>query len=307
MKKIVVALALLTFVITGCGKTAETVDYAYEASTDAVNETAEISLESTEETTNEALEEVVEEATKASTLEEKETAAEASTSSTLDENKAKVEDTSSTKATTEEKEAEKVEQSTTAGNEEKAEEQAKEQETTPQKIDYGRILYVGDSRSVDLFDQYAEEVRAANYNGITVYCKNACQLSYMEGAVGEVGMDGFDTLVSWMGCNDYGNFAKYEPFYNNILAQGKKLIVCTVGPTDDNCLDEEDRYYYDNARELEYNAALVNWANNNGVKVIDLYSYITSHDSVYVDPADGIHYQPQPTTELWSVILANLN
>lgn len=296
MKKIVVALALLTFIITGCGKTAETVDYAYEASTNAVNEEiVEISVESTEE------------ATEATTVEEKETAAEASTSSTLDENKAKVENTSSTKATTEEKEAEKVEQSTTAGNEEKAEEQAKEQETTPQKIDYGRILYVGDSRSVDLFDQYAEEVRAANYNGITVYCKNACQLSYMEGAVGEVGMDGFDTLVSWMGCNDYGNFAKYEPFYNNILAQGKKLIVCTVGPTDDNCLDEEDRYYYDNARELEYNAALVSWANSNGVKVIDLYSYITSHDSVYVDPADGIHYQPQPTTELWSVILANLN
>ncbi len=296
MKKMVVALALLTFIITGCGQTAEIVDYAYETSTDAVNETAEISLESTEETTNEALEEVVEEATKASTLEEKETAAEASTVLTKEETKVEQSATVTSQP-----------ENTTSGNEEKAEEQAKEQETTPQKIDYGRILYVGDSRSVDLFDQYAEEVRAANYDGITVYCKNACQLSYMEGAVGEVGMDGFDTLVSWMGCNDYGNFAKYEPFYNNILAQGKKLIVCTVGPTDDNCLDEEDRYYYDNARELEYNAALVNWANNNGVKVIDLYSYITSHDSVYVDPADGIHYQPQPTTELWSVILANLN
>ena len=125
-------------------------------------------------------------------------------------------------------------------------------------------------------------------------------------AVQEFGFDNFDTLVSWMGCNDYGNFAKYEPFYNLVLASGKNLVVCTVGPTDDTSLDEEDNTNYLNARELEYNAALRNWAGAHNIKVIDLYSFINSNDSVYIDPADGIHYQLQPTTVIWQQILNSL-
>ncbi len=176
----------------------------------------------------------------------------------------------------------------------------------PQKVDYGRILFAGDSRTVDMFDGGTDEIRKAVYDGITVYCKDACQLDYMEGAVSDFGMDNFDTLVSWMGCNDYGNFAKYIPFYENILASGKKLVLCTVGPTDDNSLDEEDKPNYYNQREIEYNAALASWANGKGIKVIDVYSYINSNSDIYLDPVDGIHYQPQPTTAIWRYILSSL-
>jgi hypothetical protein len=176
----------------------------------------------------------------------------------------------------------------------------------PQVTDYGRILFVGDSRTVDMFDGGAEEIRRGVYNDITVYCRNACQLDYMVSAVQEYGFDNFDTLVSWMGCNDYGNFAKYEPFYDLVLANGKKLVLCTVGPTDDNSLDSEDIPNYLNAREIEYNAALNQWAAAHSIYVVDLYSYICSTDSVYIDPADGIHYQNQPTTVIWQKILSSI-
>lgn len=176
----------------------------------------------------------------------------------------------------------------------------------PQKVDYGKILFAGDSRTVDMFDGGTDEIRNVVYNNITVYCKDACQLDYMQGAVSDFGIENFDTLVSWMGCNDYGNFAKYEPFYDDILANGKKLVLCTVGPTDDEHLDIEDKGNYDNARELEYNAALKVYAKKKGIKVIDVYAYIESNPNVYLDPADGIHYQPQPTTAIWNYILSNL-
>ena len=109
-----------------------------------------------------------------------------------------------------------------------------------------------------------------------------------------------------MGCNDDGNFSNYEVHYNGLLNEGKRLIVCTVGPTNDDCLAEWDRGYYDNAREIEFNASLVNWANQHGVKVIDLYSYLISTGDVYLNPADGIHYLPQPTTVIWNKILSQL-
>jgi hypothetical protein len=176
----------------------------------------------------------------------------------------------------------------------------------PQVTDYGRILFVGDSRTVDMFDGGADEIRRGVYNDITVYCRNACQLDYMVSAVQEYGFDNFDTLVSWMGCNDYGNFAKYEPFYDLVLANGKKLVLCTVGPTDDNSLDSEDIPNYLNAREIEYNAALNQWATAHSIYVVDLYSYISNTDSVYIDPADGIHYQNQPTTGILQKILSSI-
>ncbi|SFB83541.1 SGNH/GDSL hydrolase family protein [Butyrivibrio sp. YAB3001] len=175
------------------------------------------------------------------------------------------------------------------------------------KIDYGRIMFAGDSRSVDMFNGGTNELWDEEHDGIRVFCKDACQSDYMVTAASCLGYDNFDTLISWMGCNDYGNFAPYEAYYNSLLQQGKKLIVCTVGPTEDSYLSNDfDRTNYNNDRQKNFNNALINWANNNGVKVIDLYSYIVSHDSIYIDPADGIHYQPQPTTELWNVILNSI-
>ena len=185
-------------------------------------------------------------------------------------------------------------------NQENAAEPQPQQETapsTPQKPDYGRIIFTGDSRTVDMFYADRNEIWGESFDGIPVYCRDACQSDYMINAVNSYGMDNFDTLVTWMGCNDYGNFSPYESFYNTLLQQGKNIVVCTVGPTDNNTLANDfDREYYTNERQIAYNSSLINWANSNNVKIIDLYSYISGNGNLYINPEDGIHYMPQPTT-----------
>lgn len=189
-------------------------------------------------------------------------------------------------------------------------EQATSQDTpqvVPQKPDYGRIIFTGDSRTVDMFYSDRNEIWGESFDGIPVYCRDACQSDYMINAVNSYGMDNFDTLVTWMGCNDYGNFSPYESFYNNLLQQGKNIVVCTVGPTDNNTLANDfDREYYTNERQIAYNSSLISWANSNNVKIIDLYTYISGNGNLYINPEDGIHYMPQPTTDIWNYILAQI-
>ncbi|WP_029233249.1 SGNH/GDSL hydrolase family protein [Butyrivibrio sp. VCB2006] len=181
------------------------------------------------------------------------------------------------------------------------------QTSAPRTVDYGRIIFTGDSRTVDMFYSDRNEIWGESHDGIPVFCRDACQSDYMMNAVNSYGWDNFDTLVTWMGCNDYGNFSPYESFYNSLLANGKQIVVCTVGPTDNNTLANDfDREYYTNERQQAYNSALINWASNNGVKVIDLYSYIAGNGNLYISPEDGIHYHPQPTTEIWNYILSSL-
>ena len=229
------------------------------------------------------------------------------------ETTAKAAEESSKEASTEATSA-SSEAATEASSEAAAEATSAEQQTetaaaeTDKKTEgYGRILFVGDSRTVDMFSAEAEEIRGGVYNGIPVYCKNGCKYQYMVDAVNEYGMDNFDTLVSWMGCNDFGEFSPYGPYYDQLIAAGKQVVVCTVGPTQDEyLLDDMDWYYYPNANQIKFNNSLVSWANSKGVKIIDLYTYISNSSTVNLDPNDGIHYLPQPTTELWSVIRGSL-
>ncbi len=178
---------------------------------------------------------------------------------------------------------------------------------TPKQNGYGRILFVGDSRTVDMFTGDSNEVIGQNKDGITVYCRDGAAFRDVTPWVESCGMDNFDTLVTWMGCNSFGDFSEYGPYYDSLLAKGKTIVVCTVGPTVDECLlIDEDYLYYPNANQIRYNNSLVAWANERGVKIIDLYSYISNSSTVTVSETDGIHYFPQPTTELWNYIRANL-
>lgn len=186
-------------------------------------------------------------------------------------------------------------------------ESAEAKKAAPAVQGYGRMVFVGDSRSVDMFSADVNEISGETYNGITVFCIDGGNYDDMVNYISGYGTDNFDTLVSWMGCNDFGNFSQYGPYYDQLLAQGKQIVVCTVGPTKDECLlDDMDWYYYPNSNQINYNNSLVSWANSKGVKVIDLYSYISGSSTISVVPTDGIHYLPQPTTELWSVITSSL-
>ena len=169
--------------------------------------------------------------------------------------------------------------------------------------DNGRILFIGDSRTIDMFYDSDDELSRFEADGITVYARHGYGYSYMVDVVNQFGMDNFDTLVTWMGANDHGDFTNYGNYYNEILNAGKNLIVCTVGPTKDECLEEEDRPYYSNDNMTGFNYGLVTWAADHGVRIIDTYNYIAGN--IEIDP-DGVHYLPRPTTAIWNYILSSL-
>ncbi|MCR4596556.1 MAG: SGNH/GDSL hydrolase family protein [Lachnospiraceae bacterium] len=167
-----------------------------------------------------------------------------------------------------------------------------------------RILFIGDSRTIDMFADSDDELIEMQSDGIVIYARHGFGYDYMVETVTNYGADNFDVLVTWMGANDHGDFSRYNNFYNELLSKGKKIIVCTVGPTQDDNLAEWDHPDYENSNMIKYNTALQKWAADNGVKVIDLYSYISSN--VQIDPADGIHYTPRPTTSIWEYICNNI-
>ncbi len=171
-------------------------------------------------------------------------------------------------------------------------------------VDLGRILFVGDSRTIDMFADSDETVWGQSHDDITVYAGHGMGFDFMQGAINDCGHENFDTLVTWMGANDRGDFSIYRSYYDELIGEGKTIIVCTVGPTQDDDLAEWDHPDYENSNMTKYNSELQKWASQNGVKVIDLYSYISSN--VQIDPADGIHYTPRPTTSIWAYILEQL-
>ena len=172
-----------------------------------------------------------------------------------------------------------------------------------EEIDRGRILFLGDSRTVDMFSDLADHIDGRVEDNIVVYAWNARGYDYMAKTVDEYGHENFDTLVSFMGANDRGYFAPYANYYVTLLQEGKQLVLCTVGPTETEWLSEADSPSYGNEKMLAYNADLLEFAIVYNVPVIDTYGFIVEH--IEIDP-DGIHYLPRPTTELWEFILSNL-
>ena len=172
---------------------------------------------------------------------------------------------------------------------------------TPTPSGNGRILFIGDSRTIDMFADSDDTISGAVIDGITVYAAHGRGYDYLTGVINDYGIDSFDTLITWMGANDAGDFSRYAGYYESILAAGKRLVLCTVGPTNDNTLAEWDHPDYENEKMTNYNSSLVSWAQQHGVNVIDLYSFIASN--VQIDDADGIHYLPRPTGSIWAYIL----
>ena len=167
-----------------------------------------------------------------------------------------------------------------------------------------RILFVGDSRTIDMFDDSDEPVDGRVIDGILVYAKHGHGYEYLMSVVeNEVGIDNFDTIITWMGANDRGYFDTYGIYYDALLELGKEVIVCTIGPTDNTHLTEGDSGTYTDELMQSFNNDLVTWAEERQVKIIDLYSFILQNDEITIDEVDGIHYLPRPTTQIWSHIL----
>ncbi len=318
MKKICTFLLIMTmgFSLIACGKKASDEAGSAEAVAQVEITNAEEAADKGEDANNT---EAAGDSSKDSSAEEKSTDAAVDDSSKDSAVAEKSTEAASKEAGTTEKSTEAVSSDANpdaaakdAEKEEQAAEEApaqtpEETPKAPQTLGYGRIIFTGDSRTVDMFSADVDEIYGGVYNNIPVFCRDGCKFQYMVDAINSYGLDNFDTLVTWMGCNDFGNFSQYGPYYDQLLAAGKQIVVCTVGPTQDEyLLDDMDWYYYPNSNQINYNNALVSWANSRGVKVIDMYSYINNSSTVTVNQQDGIHYDPKPTTELWNYIIANL-
>lgn len=190
--------------------------------------------------------------------------------------------------------------------EESAEEQEEQEEPEKPKP---HILFVGDSRTIDMFYDNDDMIWGQIHNGVEVYAGHGLGFDFMLEAVNDYGTENFDTLVTWMGANDRGDFSRYRDYYDGLIADGKTIVVCTVGPCDDDHLAEWDHPYYEDSNMVRINKDMVEWASKKGIAYIDMYAYIRSliPDSLTIDEADGIHYSPRPTRVLWEHILGELN
>ena len=169
-----------------------------------------------------------------------------------------------------------------------------------------RTIFVGDSRTVDMFYKNKTKINNKNIDGLRVYAKDGARFPFLKKTINKVGLKNFDTLVVWMGANDGGDFSKYKKYYNWLLKKKKKIVVLSVGPTCDENLYERRKFRYKNANIIEFNSQLHMWASSRNVKYVDLYSYINSSSCITLDPEDGLHYIPKPTKTLWNYILKKI-
>jgi hypothetical protein len=295
-KRFVAALIISLAILTGCGRNAES-DAALEASSafaasdfesifEALEPTEEASMEDSAESASSASSETSTAATEASTA-----ATEASTAAT------EASSASSEASSSSEKASEKSSEAASGASSAETEQPA----PAPKK-DYGRIIFIGDSRTVDIFDSQGYEVYDKNVNGVRVFAENGKGYDYMMIMINR--FDGsYETVVTWLGCNDHGNIEKYKKAYQDLLDKGINLVICNVGPTVDENLDEGDSVNYPNRNMVSFNEQIGAWAREHNVKVIDMYSYVNSH--MTVDP-DGIHFSPKEDMSTWNYIMNSL-
>ena len=84
-----------------------------------------------------------------------------------------------------------------------------------------RILFVGDSRTVDMFSAKKTQIRGKVYNNIRVYCKDGGNYSFLVWALNDANIKKYDVIVTWMGANDRGDFSRYQKLYNKLRRMGK--------------------------------------------------------------------------------------
>ncbi len=183
--------------------------------------------------------------------------------------------------------------------------QAKKISYTTKTVTNARVLFIGDSRTVDMFSGKKTKLKGKVKNNITVYALDGADCADMVQILDDVDLDDYDVVVTWMGTNDKGDFSSYIEPYNRLRKRGIKLILCTVGFTDTSKIeDEEDIEFYSNDLVKQYNSALKKYAQKNGIGIIDLYKYTEHH--IRIQSHNGIHYSPKPTKKLWNYIVKKL-
>ncbi|WP_408072164.1 hypothetical protein [Butyrivibrio sp. JL13D10] len=162
-----------------------------------------------------------------------------------------------------------------------------------------KVLFIGDSRTVDMFSATRHEIKGEVYNNITVYARDGATMGFRKETLKKVNLEDYDLVVSWMGANEHGHFERYSSYYKKLMKKNVKLVLCTIGYSDDGKLgDLGDCLYYNNGIMLNYNKMLNKWAKKNHVKTIDLYSYTRHH--IRARENNGVHYVHSQKENLWN-------
>ena len=179
---------------------------------------------------------------------------------------------------------------------------------TEQTIDENlKVLFIGDSRTVDMFSAKKSEINGKVYDNITVYARDGATYGYFKSILKKVNLKNYDVVVSWMGANDHGHFEKYSSYYKKLNKKKNiHLILCTLGYSDNSKLgDIGDCLYYNDGIMQRFNQGLTKWAKKNKVETINLYSYTKKH--IAARENNGVHYVPSPTVELWDYTVLQIN
>ncbi len=169
-----------------------------------------------------------------------------------------------------------------------------------------KVLFIGDSRTVDMFSAEKSQIRGQVYNNITVYAMDGADYGDLKRMLKGVDFKDYDVVVSWMGANDRGNFSKYCSYYKKLTKKNNvNLVLCTVGYSDNRKLgDEGDILYYNDDIMKRYNKGLKKWANKNDIETINLYKY--TKKNMKAREHNGVHYVPNPTVELWNYTVGKI-
>lgn len=166
-----------------------------------------------------------------------------------------------------------------------------------------KTLFIGDSRSVDIFSAGATGILGEVHNNVVVCALNGGNVNFMNEVVNNSDLNDYDTIITWMGCNDYGVFKPYKKNYSKLVSQGKKLVLCTVGASSDQNIRPELRSLFGNGVISGFNSQLKKWAKKKKVKTIPLYEYVQKN--MAFDAKDGVHYSSKTNKALWHYILEN--
>ena len=288
-KRLIAAIILSCALLAGCGQNVQS-EALPEENVSAVSTTVEEPQEAPQEATLEATQ-----APEASSEATESDSAEAASSASTEAEKESSSSASSTAPAP-------AEQQLESQPEPQIQAEPEPQPQQEQRKDYGRIIFIGDSRTVDIFDSEGYEVYDRNVNGVRVFAENGRGCEYMMEIVNRY--DGqYETLVTWLGCNDHYNIEMYKSCYEQILAKGINLVICNVGPTQNENLDEWDSTRYRNEDMVAFNQQITAWASDHGVKVIDMYSYVYANLTI---DYDGIHYSPKVTDSIWNYIMGSM-
>jgi Tfp pilus assembly protein PilW len=173
-----------------------------------------------------------------------------------------------------------------------------------------RILFIGDSRTVQMYAYLTNDWNGANYSsggvhnydGNIIVAQGSMGLDWMRNTGVPAAKQYFTSgtaIVIMMGVNDLSNIDNYISYinenYSSWTSNGARVYFATVNP----CLGS---YAHLNSSIDSFNSRLKS-SLPSGVKVIDTNNYLMSEGYV---TTDGLHYDKTTSESIYNYIKSNV-